>query len=104
MIGSKAVDLHEPRASLHTPSGGQANQALFPPFPQVLPHRMPALAPHQYVCFADRRGAGSALHLLHCTGASSSLYVSSDHCCRQQMGRLLCITSVQLFPLSCGSA
>lgn len=68
MIGSKAVDLHEPRASLHTPSGGQANQSLFPPFPQVLPRRMPASVPHQHMCFAEsvvvpgRRCISVALH------------------------------------------
>ena len=41
MPGSKTVELHEPRASLHTTSGapvsqgGRAKHSLFPPFPQV---------------------------------------------------------------------
>ena len=41
MPGSKTVELHEPRASMHTTSGapvsqgGRAKHSLFPPFPQV---------------------------------------------------------------------
>ncbi|KAL0041481.1 hypothetical protein WJX79_004991 [Trebouxia sp. C0005] len=42
MPGSKSVELHEPRASLHTTSGapvsqgGRAKHSLFPPFPQAV--------------------------------------------------------------------